>query len=286
MLKKIMCTAMASMIYSTSGLALSIDVKDYDYQEDEGLFFLRSNIEEKIVYYIPQTVQTIRATGVTSTIDGEEYKVYEAAVAFPAEVDFDKVKARKSGWRDAAFLRTDVEAVSDCKVSLPSTSRLTYFQKISDEWQRRGLVSSSEAFLCKVNIAIKPNDQRTLSKLQQLAADNKLIDRGLAKFQLTSAAAASTIALEPIYDFLVAASDARDSDQNLTKTTAVLLLGASLSTMNDERFQSLLPDLDTELIGELLAELFDVTNGRYELKESLESSQLKYGVSVTKEVEL
>ncbi|WP_141731488.1 hypothetical protein [Oligoflexus tunisiensis] len=273
-MRTLTCLTILSSLWSVPALALELNVSDYFHKKDLGLFFTKPEIGGRTVYYVPQTQESLRDTGTIATIQGVVYNVYEASVAFPTGTDLDEVRRLKPEWADAGFLRTEVEALEHCRVSRPATPEFPYLMQIDDVWKKTGLISSTQAFLCKVKIAIKPGDAATKAAMTALAENGELIDRGLASFTLNVTAAQETVLnLSPSFNYL-REPDKADLLVDVSRETALVALGSSFSTLDDASFARVLQYVTTAGANELLTRYFVVKNNRYTLRRDAVNTQL------------
>ncbi|MEM9102147.1 MAG: hypothetical protein AAGB12_07470 [Pseudomonadota bacterium] len=256
---------MASSLSSVS--ALEIDVSDYLYEEEIGLFFTRPTVSEDVVYYIPQFTQTLRDTGVSETINGVLRRIYEVTVGFPNSIDLDEVRLLKPEWQEFGFLRSDVRAENDCEISRASSSAFDYLQRIADVWRREGDVSSTELVYCKVDVAIRPDDTLTKSRLEQLVAQNNLVDEGIEEFVLNVESVNEIVNITPVFDFLTDTKSTTNLD-DLTKNASLVSIGAAMSVLNDTEFTLILSEIDNDdnFAEQFLLNLFSENQGEYSLK--------------------
>jgi hypothetical protein len=273
-LRALTCLTILSSFWSVSALALELNVSDYFFRKDLGLFFTKPEIGSHTVYYVPQTQESLQDTGTTTTIQGVVYKVYEASVAFPTGTDLDTIRRLKPEWANAGFLRAEVEALKHCRISRPATADFPYLMQIDEVWKKTGLISATQAFLCKVKIAIKPADENTKATMADLAEDGNLIDRGLAPFTLNvSAAQNAVLDLAPSVNFL-REPDKAELLEDVSRETALVALGSSFSTLDDASFAKVLQYVSQGGANELLSRYFVVKNNRYTLRREAVNTQL------------
>ncbi len=254
--------------------ALDIQVKDYLHIQDIGLFFVRQITDTDVVHYVPRTQTLLRNSEVTQKINGETYNIWLATVVFPDKVNLDEVRRQKPEWAQWGFVRSDVEAQEHCRVAVPPVADdFHYFQKINPEWQREGLVSSTEAIYCQVNIAIKVGDTQSEDKLQELRYARDLIATGIAPFKLIYEQD-SVLDLEPPLSFLhnyptLAAESERSA--------ALVLLGASFTSWTDSDFATVMDFIKKEGADVVLDLLFDRTGSLFTPKTELSDRYLNIG---------
>ncbi|MCL1127683.1 hypothetical protein [Shewanella surugensis] len=260
-----------SFFYIFPVQAVDLYVEDYYIGEDVGLFFTRSEISDDIVYYIPNVEQSVRATGIPTTIDGERYLQYEAKVNFPDWVDLDAIRAQQPQWNNFGFMRGEVEVIDTCEVKQARTDNFHYYQRIDDVWKRSGSVSTSEAIFCLVSIAIKEDDSQTLAKVQAQAAQGTLIAHGIDSFNIIAASGSEvkidlTLVFQQLQD-----SGLWNINAAVSQEMALTLMGIGLNQLSTAEMMSILSEMthSTEFM-ETFLQLFFVPSGdQYLLEDTL-----------------
>jgi len=253
-------------------MGLDLNVSDYHYSKDLGLFFNRSEIGSDTVYYVPQTQESLRDLQRTVRVNDVLYNVWEVSVSFPSTVNLERVKQSKPGWTNAGFLRTDVEALEHCQANRSTDPAINFVQRLDNTYKRVGLISSAEVFLCKVTLAVLPGDTATLDYLKARAAAGTLVARGLAPFNLTVDSAGQDIDLAPSFQAL---KDNASLLRNVSREASLVAIGSAFKTYDGPSFESILGYVGSGQSNDLIGRYFTVEANRYTLKSNMTESVLK-----------
>ncbi|MDQ3233469.1 MAG: hypothetical protein M3Q07_16745 [Pseudobdellovibrionaceae bacterium] len=277
---------LTGVMAGTQAMGLDLNVSDYYYSKDLGLFFNRPDIGTDTVYYIPQTQETLRDMQRTVKVNDTVYNVWEVSVSFPATVDLDQVKQNKPVWANAGFLRTDVEALQHCEANRSADPGISFVQKVENAYKRIGLISSSEVFLCKVTLAVLPGDTATLDYLKSRAAAGSLVARGLAPFKLTvenQGQDVDNVDLAPSHQSL---KDKAPLLRSVSREAALVAIGSSFKNYDNRAFESILRFVSSGQSNDLLGRYFIVEGNKYTLKPTMTQNLLKLTNDTNVEVNL
>ncbi len=257
--------------------AFDITVEDYHIKKDVGLFFTRPEIAEHVVYYVPKTEQTLKYTGISTVIEGEDYNIYEATVRFPAAIDLNVIRQEKPVWGEHGFLRSEVNAIDTCRVKIGKTEDFHYFQQIDDVWKRSGLVSTTEAVFCKVTIAIRIDDVDTLAAMEAMAETADLIFQGIDSFNLIIE---DGIDLTQPFNILFE-KNLGNFLTEVSRDTALLSIGIALSENETSEIKAIIdilePYFDTS--NDLISRFFTLENNAYTLRQTIVNPFIPINIS-------
>lgn len=273
------------LFYKLDVQALEVFVDDYYFDIDVGLFFTRSNVVEDVVYYIPPIQETFTDLNQTTDIDGESFSIYAANVMFADDVDLEVVRSLKPEWIDFGFLRSDVEAVEHCRISLSPSEDFVFYQSISPEWERNGLVSSSEAFFCRMQVALRPGDENVLNEMRANAEASRLVNTGIAPFELAfNNQFSGTVSLSAAFDFLVSADP--ESLADLEYLPAITSIGASLAYLGSDEIDAIFSraESDALFINELLSYFYSNNENEYSLRNEITNNTIVFENTISIDV--
>jgi hypothetical protein len=263
---------MTGVLAGTQAMGLDLNVSNYYYHKDLGLFFNRPDIGTDTVYYIPQTQETLRDLQRNVRINDTLYNVWEVAVSFPSSVDLDRAKQNRPEWANAGFLRSDVETLEYCQANRSTDPAISFVQKIDSAYKRVGLVSSTEVYLCKVTLAVLPGDTATLDYFKSRVAAGNLVSRGLAPFKLTVAASVQDVDLAPSFQAL---QENASLLRSVSREAALVAIGSAFKAYDSKTFESILAYVGNGQSQDLLGRYFKLEANRYSLKTTMTQNLLK-----------
>ena len=167
-----------------------------------------------------------------------------------------------------------METIDFCKVNRQATPEFNFYQQIDLIWKKQGFISSTSAFLCKVNIGIRPGDERTLTAMSILNQNSLLLNRGISTFTLKMTNPIETVLnLSPSFEYLNGINKS-GLLVNLSRESAIVSLGVSFSKLDDASFAAIFNFIKKSGTEALLDRYFSVKMGFYSLNQVATETKL------------